>query len=567
MGISAFAWTVSIVGLIAVVPGAAHAAPMRASAESPAAGHSGLLSLFHEWRAFNQPRIVQGRPDYSPAAMAEMAAGLERFRKRLDSFDASGWSIEQQNDLRLVRAEMNGLDFFLRVLKPWARDPSFYATVFTDMSDVPAHEGPFAEPNIDLWAYRFPLSKPDEAKLIEQLSAVPGMLEDARTNLAPSTAHDFWQYADRSFTGQVATLDSLLKGEVALRDLSGTRTVKLEKMSPALVKAITQARDASRDFATWVKAEAPRHKGPVGVGKANYEWWIRNVLLSPYSFDDQIAILQRELDRSVASLKLEEARNAGLPKLTTPDDPDAYMRLSVDRSNELYDLWVARGVLPERKDFRDALVAQSVGYVAPADRNFFTHVTAEDPTPLAAHFFHWPELAERANTPHANPIRAATPLFNMYADRSEGVATAMEEVSMHLGVYDRRPRARELTWIMLAARAARGLAAMKVQAQEMELDEAARFHAQWTPRGWADAESELIGYEQLLYARQPGYGPSYVIGKAQLDALIAKASHEAEMQGKPFDLGKTFQAIWASGVIPFSLTEREYLQRLDLAAK
>ena len=32
---------------------------------------------------------------------------------------------------------MNGLDFYFRVLKPWARDPGFYLTVFPDMSDVP----------------------------------------------------------------------------------------------------------------------------------------------------------------------------------------------------------------------------------------------------------------------------------------------------------------------------------------------------------------------------------------------------------------------------------------------
>ena len=58
---------------------------------------------------------------------------------------------------------MNGLDFFLRMLKPWARDPGFYQTVFAEMSDVPAHEGPSAEPNIDLHSYTYPLSPADDA--------------------------------------------------------------------------------------------------------------------------------------------------------------------------------------------------------------------------------------------------------------------------------------------------------------------------------------------------------------------------------------------------------------------
>ena len=74
----------------------------------------------------------------------------------------------------------------------------------------------------------------------------------------------------------------------------------------------------------------------------------------------------------------------------------------------------------------------------------------------------------------------AAPLFNIYADRSEGYATAMEEVVMHAGLYDDIPRGRELVWIMLANRAARGLASLRVQANEIGLDEAGKFHAAWT---------------------------------------------------------------------------------------
>ena len=47
-----------------------------------------------------------------------------------DAIDPKSWPIEQQNDYKLVKAEMNGLDFNLRVLRPWARDPAFYVNVF-----------------------------------------------------------------------------------------------------------------------------------------------------------------------------------------------------------------------------------------------------------------------------------------------------------------------------------------------------------------------------------------------------------------------------------------------------
>ena len=115
---------------------------------------------------------------------------------------------------------------------------------------------------------------------------------------------------------------------------------------------------------------------------------------------------------------------------------------------------------------------------------------------------------------------------------------------------------------MLANRAARGLASLRVQKNEMTLEEAGKFHAGWTPRGWSDPKSKLVGFEQLLYLRQPGYGPSYVVGKSQLDHMIARASHQAEASGKPFSLQQTFAAIWASGIVPPSVIDSEFLERL-----
>ena len=121
---------------------------------------------------------------------------------------------------------------------------------------------------------------------------------------------------------------------------------------------------------------------------------------------------------------------------------------------------------------------------------------------------------------------------------------------MQAGLYDDRPRARELVWVMLANRAARGLASLRVQANEIGLDEAGRFHAAWTPRGWSDPNSRLVGFEQLLYLRQPGYGPSYIIGKLQLDHLLALESNRAERERRPFVNRDAFAAILASGIVP-----------------
>ena len=367
-----------------------------------------------------------------------------------------------------------------------------------------------------------------------------------------------WAYGDAAFIEQAEALAKLEAGTLSVRrPRRKRRAASLEGASPELRAAVRNARLATEEFARWVKAEAPRRKGPSGLGKDHYNWYLKNVLLSPYDFDQQATLLQRELDRSLASLRLEEVRNRGLPPIAETSDPAAYAGSPKRAPTSMYRLLVDAGFIADKPYYRSALAAQTAGYIAPGDRNFFTHITALDPLPLISHFNHWIELARLVHEPHPSPIRRATPLFNMFEDRSEGWATAMEEIAMHAGLYDDVPRGRELVWVMLANRAARGLASLRVQANEIGLDEAGKFHAAWTPRGWSDASSRLVGFEQLLYLRQPGYGPSYIIGKLQLDRLLAQAAHRAEQQKRPFVFRDTFAAILDSGIVPPAIIEDE----------
>ncbi|MEA3079226.1 MAG: hypothetical protein QOF05_634, partial [Sphingomonadales bacterium] len=532
------------------------AAPAPLYAQSTS-GHPQLVDLFADWRAFAHPQIVRGVPNYSAEAMAAKAARLPDLRRRLAAIDKAGWNAAQLDDYRFVESEMNGLDFFLRVLKPWARDPGFYQTVFAEMSDVPAHEGPSAEPNIDLYTFTYPLSAKDDARLSEALAGVPSLLADARRNLAASQAHDLWAYGDRAFNEQAEALAALEAGTLSLNDLDGRRTASLAGASPRLRAAVRNARVATEQFALWVRSEAPRRTGPSGVGKDNYNWYLKNVLLSPYDYDQQVTLLERELDRSLASLRLEETRNRTAPPIAEIRDPAAYRRMAEARQARIYDLLTSAGFIPDRPYYRSALFGQLGDYTPPEQRNFFTHVTALDPLPLSSHQFHWIELARLKHEPNPSPIRATPPLFNIYEDRSEGFATAMEEILMQAGLYDDEPHGRELVWIMLANRAARGLASLRVQSNEIGLAEAGQFHARWTPRGWSNANSRLVGFEQLLYLRQPGYGPSYVIGKVQLDELLAIQSHAADAQGRPFVLSEAMQRILAAGIVQPALIKNE----------
>ena len=551
------AWLMLCAPLLAsITPGTALAQAPAPVAATPA-NHPQLVKLFEDWRAFIQPSIQSEVPDYSAAAMQRKARELPLYRSRLSAIDRSGWSEAALNDYRLVEAEMNGFDFYLRLLQPWARDPGFYRTIFEEESDVPAHEGSSAYPNIDLFAFKWPLSRADDQRLTSLIGAVPAMLAAARTNLSGSNARDLWLYGDRTFKEQSATLAALDQGTLVMRTLEGHKSAVMTGASPALRRAIRNAKAATDDFASWVAAEAKGKNGPSGIGKANYNWYVANVDLSPYNWDQQVVILRRELERSLASLRLEELRNRNLPPIAPIDDPAAYRKMAEAKTERFNNFLVETGFVPDRPYFREALRAQTSSYVPLNERNFFSHGTALDPLPLLSHATHWIELARLKHEPHASPIRRVAPLFNIFSDRSEGFATAMEEAVMHAGLYDDIPHGRELVWIMLANRAARGLASLYVQANEMDLAQAGKFHAEWTPRHWSDPASPLVGFEQLLYLRQPGYGPSYVLGKMQLDRLIALASHEAEQSGRPLVMREVMARVIAPGILPPALIERE----------
>ncbi len=525
--------------------------------QAKASDYRSLVDLAQDWRAFAAPEIHDCRPDYGKTALARKAAGLKLFRTRLAAIDRKGWTTAQADDYRLIEAEMNGLDFDLRVLQPWARDPSFYATIKDEQSDVPAHEGSAAEPVIDLFAYGYPLSADDQKKLACQIGAIPALLADARTNLKDGNAADLWRYAGRALHEQAADLAALQAGTLTMRTLEGPVHGSLAGAGPALVSAVEAARTATVDFERWVATEAPRKTGPSGVGKANYDWYERNVHLLPLTWEEQRILLQRELDRALAGLRTEEFRNRALPKQEPVNDEAAFNAYAAAKIARITDFMIGAGIVPDKDYYRSAMQQQTGEWAAPDKRNFFDHTMAYDPLGLDSHKYHWIELARLRHEPNDSPIRRLPILFNMFDTRSEGLATAMEEWLMQAGLYDDDPRGREIVWTMLANRAARGLASLRVQANEIKLDEAGRFHARWTPRGWSDATSDLVGFEQLLYLRQPGYGTSYITGKLGFEHLIAAASHRAEEKGDPFDFPAFFARFNRTGIVPFALAEQE----------
>lgn len=509
------------------------------AATKGSAQYSDLLALFKNWRSFETPPLRDEAPDYTAATFQKRQPEFKKLQAQLLAMDTSNWSIPQRVDWTILWAEMNGYDFNQRVLQPWARDPAFYQSIYTDRSDVPAHEGPTHHRVTDLWTYTFPLSPKEKERLLSDLQVIPALNEQAQLNLT-GNAKDLWIAGIRDIRSQSENLKAML-------DLPGV------KGDTELAKTIQTCIASTDQFVTWLEKEAKTKTGPSGIGKENYTWYQQNVHLVPLTWDDEVMLLKRELARAWSALKLEEHANRKLPELVAVNSPEAYDALAKRAAQSLLNFLKNDEIMSMKDYFTPALEAHLGKFVPQEKRNFFWITVHYDPRPLYTHFYHWFELALMDQEPHANEIRRAPLLYNIFDSHNEGIATAVEEMFMQAGLYKDDPRVREIVYIMLAQRAARGLGSLYAHANEMTMQEAGGLHVDYTPRGWMKTEPELRIFEQHLYLRQPGYGTSYLTGKYLIENAIMDFARLKESKKEPFQIKAFLDRFNAMGNIPVSL--------------
>jgi len=508
-----------------------------------------LHALFFEWRKFENPPLLDGAPNYTKSQFRKRQKTFKLLEKKLSHIDTSRWSQSQKVDWQLLRAEMNGYDFNRRILRSWERDPAFYQTIWMYQSDVPAHEGPVNHALLEYWQYSFPLKGKAKTKFLNELKVIPSLLKQAQKNLT-GNARDLWVAGIRNIRDQKQNLDVIEKTLLKHHD---------SRKDAALFESLVKAKTANENFIKWLEKESPKKNGSSGIGKDNYTWYQKNVHLVALTWEEEVQLLQRELDRAWSSLKLEEHRNKDLPPMKSADTPEEFAELTNKAVNKMMDFLEKNDVMYIKPNMKPALKEHMGKFVPKDERNFFSIGLHFDPLPLYSHFYHWFDLAQVRDEPHLNPIRRLSPLYNMYDSKSEGIATAVEEMFMHAGLYEKSPRSREIVWIMLAQRAARGLGSLYAHANIMTMAEASQVHVKWTPRGWMEREPHLLEFEQHLYLRQPGYGTCYVTGKYLIENLMAQYAEKLETEGKPFVLKDFLYRYNNAGNIPVELVRQEMI--------
>jgi len=493
-----------------------------------------LVSFFRGWREFQPPKVVDGVPDYTRAAMTAQRAGFADFERRLAAIDPGTWPVPQRVDYETVRAELRGFEFDHRVLRPWSRDPCFYTVITGSPPDVPAREGP--ELYGTLMVPELPLPEADLPAFRVKLRAIPAILDQAKQNLVED-AKDLYTLGIRVKQKESAILANLADS--------------LRAHHPDLVPDAERAAAAVDDFRTWLEERRAGMTAPSGIGIENFNQYMRQVHLVPFDWHQQMAILQRELTRAWASLKLEESRNRNLPRLERVATEAEYHRRHEEAAREIVE-FLRREKILTVPEYLSAYYDPG-GFIPPGGTvGFFLQIEYRHSLPMKCHATHtFDRLREARNT---HPIRSVPLLYNIWDGRAEGLATLFEEMMLQAGLFDRHPRARELIYILLANRAARAIADLKMQSNEFTLEEAVDFAVRWTPKGWLLPEGDTVWTDMRIYLHQPGYGASYVVGKAQIDGLLAERAREL---GDRFTLEDFMDTFLSSGMIPVSLIRWE----------
>lgn len=502
--------------------------------ESGVAGsndYADLVNLFKEFREFDKPKVTNGVPDYTAAVMEKQYRELKTFQSRLAAINSSGWSVSEQIDYHLVRAEMNGLEFQHRVLKPWSLDPGFYNDVISRRLRV----------------RDFPLDENALADLRTNLVLVPAIIAQAKLNL-----NNFSDVAGDLGTCAVLALKDT---RASYESLSS----RLAEHHPELVSDIEAALAAVDGYVTWIEANKHKMTARTGVGKENYNWLLKNVYLLPYTWEDIRTIVELEDNRVIAFQKLEENRNRAVPPLKPAASQEEYKQRVKEAIEHVMkflreeEIFTVQDYLKWDNYYMAAWHEYDRPWTEKPD--YFFNFSHREPVMEETHEMVGHSFDGQRYRRDDRPIRGGRRPYKIATDRGEGFAFALEELLMHAGYLDgRNPHGREIAYEQAAFRTVRALSDVYMHSGDWSLADATKFCIENAPHGELLEGSHHLWYELDTTLRGVGHHMLMVVGKVQFMKLIRD---RAQQLRDKFNLKEFMDEFLAAGMIPMALIRWE----------
>jgi uncharacterized protein (DUF885 family) len=529
--------------------------------KTPADLHK-LAADYYTWRNQNFPVAASDAglhtwdnklTDYALSAVLMRRLQVKEVLGKVRAMQTANWSKDDRIDWLLFRSQLEGIDFFNRVIDFEATDPQTYVNECSN--------GIFS-----LLKKEYDTPRNRALSATARLKQMPFVIEQGKGNLTrpvqlyAQLAIDSARSIDSLYTDSLMTLT---------RDMSPSEKAELVKARDAALVSI-------HGFADWLEKRLPGMVPFKPMGEENYNYLLKNVYLLPMDARQVDMLGRAELGRYRA---LESwlpdpsladpnpARSSNVPK-----DQQAFLKAYESRQAEMINFLKTNHLvtLPsylgpfEIRQLPEAFKPTSPGgfmnppgvydkddsgfYFIPTynpqSKNFYIRAAIEDPRPILGH---------EGIPGHFLQLSIANHLQNeIRRQHSDGVlvegwALYGEEMLMRTGLYPNNSPGQAQVLRLSRYRAARIGVDVNLHTGKWTFDQAVNYFME---AGGLDRESATG--EAAGAAASPTQKITYMVGKWQIMQLLGKYR---DKQGANFRLGQFHDDLIKNGSLPLSIIE------------
>ena len=541
------------------------APPITGESKAPPADSAALHKLaddYYNWRNENYPVASSEAglhtwdnrlTDYSAAKIAERAQHVRKLLDQVRATKIEKWTKDNRIDWLLFRAQLEEVDFGERVLKLEQTNPLTYVNECSSAI-------------FSLLKKEYDTPRNRALSAAARFKAMPGLFAEAEKNLQ-KPVRLYAQLAIQS----ARNIDPLFKESTAplAKDLSEAERADFEKSRNGALAVI-------HGFADRLEKKLPRMVDFAPMGEANYNYYLKHVLLLPLNAVQVEMLGRAELaryraleallpDPSMADPNPERAKSV-------PPDQEAFLKAYESREAEMIDFLKSHQLITlpdylgkfEIRQLPEAFKPTSpggfmnppgvydkdpVGFFFiptynPKSKNFYLRAAIEDPRPILGHEGipgHFMQLSIANHLP--NEIRRQ----NQNGVFVEGWALYGEEMLMRTGLYPEGSAAQGQILRLSRYRAARIGVDVNLHTGKWTFEQAVNYFMEAGGLDREAAEGEAAGA-----ATQPTQKIWYITGKWQIMNLLGKYY---DKMGANFRLGQFHDDLVKNGSLPVSIIE------------
>ncbi|HEU0208870.1 MAG TPA: DUF885 domain-containing protein [Candidatus Udaeobacter sp.] len=491
--------------------------------------------------------------DYSAAKIAERAKHVRSLLETVRAMRTDNWPKNERIDWILFRAQLENVEFGDRVLKFDRTNSQVYTEECTNAI-------------FSLLKKEYDTPRKRAIAATARLKQMPALLKQGLTNLQNPVK----LYANLAIQS-ARSIDPLLNKSLMALDVDLAPNEHDE-----LIKSRDAALAAVHGYADELEKRLPRMVDFTPMGEANYNYYLKHILLLPLDAGEVEMIGRVELARyrALEALLLD-------PKLADPDpkraahippDQESFLKAYESREAEMISFLKEHNLvtLPsylgrfEIRQLPEAFKPTSPGGFMnppgvydkdptgfffiptynPESKNFYIRAAIEDPRPILGHEGipgHFLQLSI------ANHLTDEIRRQHEDSVFVEGWALYGEEMLMCTGLYPSNTPAQGQILRLSRYRGARIGADVNLHIGRWNFEQAVKYFMDAGGLDREAAEGEAAGA-----ASSPTQKISYIIGKWQIMNLLGRYKHQ---QGKNFRLGEFHDDLIKNGSLPISVIE------------